>query len=602
LGLAHKGYSTQGFAFGVGFIAPQRQSGSKASILGRKLKGVFGQPLFWYNITMNPHNFQSLAPHYAALQDAPLNADTARDWLQRWSDLESAISEAASRAYRARVEDTTDQAAEGVYLNLIENVIPKVRLAENALEQRFAALEFDLPEVREFQARTRAKLATFSEANIGLFVEEGKLEIEYDKLMGDLCIVLDGQELTLYGAYAKLLEPDRALRERVYRSLVEAWHGVRPKLEAMFLELLDLRRRIAKNAGCATYRDFVWQRKARFDYTPQDCKTFHQAILETVVPITNRMAAQRRANLGIASVRPWDGGVDPKGLVPLKPFENAAELEQQIMGVFKQLSPDFAAMFATLRGENLDLESRKGKGPGGFCDFFPQSGQAYIFMNAVGTHDDVQTMLHEGGHAFHALESHRAQKLVWNYHGPMEFCEVASMGMEMLAMPYLEQSNGGMYHAQDAARARSEYLSGVVEFLPYMACVDAFQHWIYVDAPENVGIEAINAKWAQLHQLFLPHLDFGGLEDSRAFRWQRQSHIFTSPFYYIEYGIAQVGAIQVWRNALQDQANAITMYRHALALGGTASLKELFAAAGLTLAFDAQHLAALMPLVEAAIE
>jgi oligoendopeptidase F len=561
------------------------------------------QPDSGYNqTTMNPHDFESLAPHYAALEKAPLDADSARDWLQGWSDLEATIAEASSRAYRARVEDTTNQEAENVYLNLIENVIPKVRLAENTLEQRFAALSYHNPEISEFQARTRAKLNTFSPANLDLFVEEGKFEIEYDKLMGDLTILLDGEELTLYGALAKLLEPNRALRQQVYEKLVEVWRTIRPNLEQMFLELLALRRQIAKNAGCANYRDYIWQRKARFDYSPQDCQTFHRAILETVVPITSRMAKKRCLDLGIDSVRPWDGGVDPKGLAPLKPFETVAELETQIQAVFASLSPDFAEMFATMRGKNLDLDSRKGKGPGGFCDFFAQSGEAYIFMNAVGTHDDIQTMLHEGGHAFHALESHRDQKLVWNHHGPMEFCEVASMGMEMLAMPYLESANGGMYSQADAKRARSEHLSGVVEFLPYMACVDAFQHWIYVNAPEDVGIDQINQKWAELHRAFMPHLDFSSLEDSRFFRWQRQSHIFTSPFYYIEYGIAQVGAIQVWRNAVQNEQNAVAMYRQALALGGTKGLKDLFAAAGLTLAFDSSHLAALMPMVEAAIE
>jgi oligoendopeptidase F len=551
---------------------------------------------------MNPHDFESLAPHYATLERAPLDASNARDWLQRWSDLESAISEATSRAYRARVEDTTNQEAERVYLNLIEHVVPKVRIAENHLEQRFAALDYHNSEVSEFQARTRAKLAIFSPANIDLFVQEGKFEIEYDKLMGDLTIVLNGEELTLYGAFAKLLEPDRNLREQVYNSLVESWRRVQPQLEHMFLELLRLRRQIAKNAGCANYREYIWQHKARFDYTPEDCKTFHRAILETVVPITNRMAKQRCEALGINSVRPWDAGVDPKGLPPLKPFADVAELEAQIQTVFASLSPEFAQMFATMRGKNLDLDSRKGKGPGGFCDFFTQSGEAYIFMNAVGTHDDIQTMLHEGGHAFHALESHRTQRLVWNYHGPMEFCEVASMGMEMLAMPYLDKNNGGMYNYPDAGRARSEYLSGVVEFLPYMACVDAFQHWIYVDAPEDVAVAQINAKWTELHRTYLPHLDYSGLEDSRIFRWQRQSHIFTSPFYYIEYGIAQVGAIQVWRNAVQDEKNAVALYRQALALGGTKGLKDLFATAGLELAFDSSHLAKLMSMVEAAIE
>ncbi|MEY4531495.1 MAG: hypothetical protein RLZZ156_2216, partial [Deinococcota bacterium] len=291
------------------------------------------------------------------------------------------------------------------------------------------------------------------------------------------------------------------------------------------------------------------------------------------------------------------------GLEPLRPFQDVGQLIDQSSKIFSSLSPYFGEMFDTMRQKNLDLDSRKGKGPGGFCDFFNQSGEAYIFMNAVGTQDDIQTLFHEGGHAFHALESHKHQKLIWNYHGPMEFNEVASMGMEMLAMPYLEQSKGGMYTALDAKRARSDHLfDAAVVFLPYMACVDAFQHWLYVDAPEDVGIATINAKWAELYSSFLPHLDFSGIEDGMAFRWQRQSHIFTSPFYYIEYGIAQVGALQVWQNALENETMAVQKYRQALQMGGTKGLKELFETAGLTLRFDSSHLASLMQLVEAALE
>ena len=241
---------------------------------------------------------------------------------------------------------------------------------------------------------------------------------------------------------------------------------------------------------------------------------------------------------------------------------------------------------------------RKGKGPGGFCDFHPLSAKAYIFMNAVGTHDDVQTLLHEGGHAFHALLSHRAQSHFWNLHGPMEFCEVASMGMEMLAQPYLERVNGGFYDAEDARRARREHLlESVVKFLPHMAVVDAFQHWLYVEAPDDVMIDQINTAWADLHRRYFPDLDFAGFENARAFRWQRQSHIFTAPFYYIEYGIAQLGAVQVWQNATRDEASAVQQYRAALERGYTAGLRELFETAGLRLAFDQQHVAGLMALV-----
>ncbi len=553
---------------------------------------------------MNPHDWNSLAPHYAALETAPLSIQTVRTWLQDWSDLDACVSEAVSRAYRARMEDTTNATAQATYLNLVENVIPKLKVVENTLEKRFVALQgYTDPETLEFYKRTKASLAIFAEANIAISVQESKLEVEYDNLMGDLNVQLRGQELTLYGAIAKLLEPDRSLRQEVMEGLTTAWQGIRPQLEQMFLELLTLRRQKAKNAGFANYQDFIWQAKARFDYTPADCTHFHQSILEHVVPIASKIYAKRCKQMQLDSIRPWDTAVDPSGLEPLRPFKDASELESQIETVFKHLSPDFATMFNTMRQDNLDLGSRKGKGPGGYCDFFNQSGQAYIFMNAVGTHDDIQTMLHEGGHAFHALESYKAQQLIWNYHGPMEFCEVASMGMEMLAMPYLEQSKGGMYTVQQAKRANADHLFGaVVVFLPYMACVDAFQHWIYVDAPTDVSIEAINQKWAELYRRFMPHLDFSGIENTMAFRWQRQSHIFTSPFYYIEYGIAQVGAIQVWQNALENETNAIQKYRQALQLGNTVGLRQLFETAGLKLAFDSNHIKGLMQLVEAALE
>ena len=553
---------------------------------------------------MNPHDWNSLASHYAALETEVLTADNARDWLQRWSDLDAKLTEAHSRAYRAVMEDTTDKTAEAVYMNLVEQVLPKVKVAENALEQRFAALtDYDAPETREFQKRTRASLAIFAEANIALSVEETKLEAEYDKLIGGLSILLDGQELTMYGALAKLLEPDRALRQTVYEKLIAAWQAIRPKLEPMFMQLLRLRRQKARNAGFSDYRAFIWQAKARFDYSPADCLEFHQSILQHVVPITKKVYAQRRAAMQIESIRPWDGAVNPSGLEPLRPFADVQELQNQVEKVFSSVAPEFGAMFRTLRHKNLDLESRKGKGPGAYCDFFNASGEAYIFANSVGTHDDIQTMLHEGGHAFHAIESFGQQKLIWNYHGPMEFCEVASMGMEMLAQPYLEKTKGGMYTHAEANRARSEHLfDAAIAFLPYMACVDAFQHWLYVDAPEEVSINDINTQWATLHAQFVPHLDYAGLEDSRAFRWQRQSHIFTAPFYYIEYGIAQVGAIQVWRNALQDQSQAVQAYRQAMQAGGTLSLRQLFATAGLELAFDSSHIKSLMQLVEAALE
>ena len=549
---------------------------------------------------INPHDWSKLQPAFADLEAETLSADNIASWLTRYSDLEKTIYEGLSRAYRKKAEDTTDAAREAAYLNLVEFVLPPAKVAANRLEQKIAALPAGLipPDSLEWTRRVRASLEIFRAENVPLETELDKLGVEYDKTIGAFSIIVDGEELTLYGALAKLQEPDRNLRETVYRALLKRWGADRVQLEGLFLEMLNLRRSIAKNAGFADYREYIWKQKARFDYSPSDCLTLHSSILTQVVPLLSETMNAHRESLALETLRPWDVDVDSAGRAPLKPYADVSDLEQTTQRVFSSLDPVLGELFGSLMDGDLDLESRKGKGPGGFCDFHPLSAKAYIFMNAVGTHDDVQTLLHEGGHAFHALLSHRAQPLFWNLHGPMEFCEVASMGMEMLAQPHLEHAKGGFYSYEDARRARRDHLlEAVVKFLPYMAVVDAFQHWLYVDASTDVTIEQINAAWVDLHQRFLPDVDFTGVEEGMAFRWQRQSHVFTAPFYYIEYGIAQLGAVQVWQNATRDEPVAVRQYRAALERGNTAGLRELFQTAGLRLAFDAPHVAGLMALV-----
>ena len=250
----------------------------------------------------------------------------------------------------------------------------------------------------------------------------------------------------------------------------------------------------------------------------------------------------------------------------------------------------------------MDLESRKGKAPGGYCSFFPKTGLPYIFMNAVGTDGDVRTLLHEGGHAFHGLASSATQPLLWNRGAPMEFNEVASMAMELLALPYLEKNKGGFYTEEQAARARREQLEKIVLFLPYMAVVDGFQHWVYADAPADVTAADMDRQWTALWDRFMDGVDWTGLEAERETGWHRKLHIFTVPFYYVEYGLAQLGALQVWRNALQNQSEAVKNYRAALALGNTRPLPDLYAAAGARLAFDRQTVGELTQLVAAHLE
>ena len=549
---------------------------------------------------INPHDWLQLQPVFAALEQQTLDADNIGSWLTRYSDLEKTIYEAISRAYRAKAEDTTNAAAEAAYLNLVEHVLPPAKIAANRLEEKIAAVPPALipADCLEWTRRVRASIEIFRFENVPLETELDKLGVEYDKTIGAFSITVDGEELTLYGAFAKFQEPNRDLRETVYRALLTRWAVDRTKLEGLFLKMLLLRRQLAANAGFTNYREYVWKQKARFDYTPADCLTLHQSILSEIVPVLQDVMTGHRESLELETLRPWDTEVDSANRAPLKPYSAVADLEQTTKRVFDSLDPVLGELFGSLMAEDLDLESRKGKGPGGFCDFHPLTEKAYIFMNAVGTQDDVQTLLHEGGHAFHALLSNRAQTHFWNLHGPMEFCEVASMGMEMLAQPYLERDQGGFYDSHDARRARRDHLlESVVKFLPHMAVVDAFQHWLYTQAPADVTINQINAAWADLHRRFFPFADFAGLEDARAFRWQRQSHLFTAPFYYIEYGIAQLGAVQVWQNATADEATAVRKYRAALERGYTAGLRDLFETAGLKLAFDAPHVAGLMALV-----
>jgi len=359
---------------------------------------------------------------------------------------------------------------------------------------------------------------------------------------------------------------------------------------------------MAGNAQFGDYRSFRWKQLLRFDYTPQDCAAFHDAIEKVVVPAAGRVYQERKKMLGLSTLRPWDIDVDPFGRGPLTPFNDIPQLLLGVSNVFRSLDNNLYMYFKTMLDENLlDLDNRKNKAPGGYCTEFPVAKRPFIFMNAVGLHDDVQTLLHESGHAFHCFERtplpYHQQRQVG-----MEFSEVASMGMELLAAPYLAASQGGFYSDEDAARARLEHLERSIVFWPYMALVDAFQHWVY-ENPESAAIaEACDNKWAELWGRFMPWLDWTGLENELSAGWQRKLHIFVVPFYYVEYGLAQLGAVQIWRNSLKDRASAVNQYRSALALGGTVPLPDLFSAAGAEFAFSERVLASSISLMEQVIQ
>jgi oligoendopeptidase F len=376
----------------------------------------------------------------------------------------------------------------------------------------------------------------------------------------------------------------------------------RQAINELWQKFLKLRIEIAANADKPDYRAFKWQQMLRFDYTPENCVTFQNAIEQAVVPAAKRIYEKRRKQLGVETLRPWDLDVDPLGRVPLEPFQTVAELEKIAASIFHRVDSQLGGYFDTMVKENLlDLDNRKNKAPGAFCTSYPMIKRPFIFANSVGLHTDLQTILHESGHAFHNFEAGTLPYMQQRYAG-LEFAEVASMGMELLASPYLGASQGGVYSDADAARARIEHLEHDILFWPYMAVVDAFQHWVYENPGSAMKPSNCDAKWVELWKRFMVGVDWSGLEPELVTGWHRKLHIHQVPFYYVEYGLAQLGAVQVWANSLKDQAAAVTSYKSALALGGTQSLPQLFAAAGAKFAFDAKTLGKFVGLIEETVE
>jgi oligoendopeptidase F len=547
---------------------------------------------------VNPLEWSTVQPYVDCLLQAELHAGNVDAWLQQWSDLTAVLTETIAQVYREVSENTADADAEKRFLVMVESTIPEATKAEQALRQKLLAVGdyTPPPDTVLVLKRFRTEAGLFREENIPLQTELMKLGNDYDKIIGAMTVDWEGTQETIPQALLHLREKDRDTRERAWRLVMDRYLADRDRLNELYLAMLARRRQVARNAGFSDFRAYQWQAMMRFDYTPADAFTFHAAIEEKVVPLARKLYARQAAKLNLLALRPWDVDVDPEG-EPLRPFANVAELEEGGYRIFQRVDPELAAYFSLMREGYLDLASRPNKAPGGYCNGFPVSQRPYIFMNAVGTHDDVQTLLHEGGHAFHFMESAR-QPLIWNLNGPMEFSEVASMAMELLSIPYLERSQGGFYDTHDARRAYAEKLRGIVQFLPYMAVVDGFQHWVYTEAPEDVSAADLDAKWSQLWDRFLPDLDLRGLQAQKETGWHRKGHIFGSPFYYIEYGLAEVGALQVWRNALRNQTQAVADYRSALAVGDTRPLPELFRAAGARFAFDSQTLGELMDLIE----
>jgi oligoendopeptidase F len=543
-------------------------------------------------------DWPQIAPLFGRLEVRAARANDAaalEHWLLDWSELNAALDEEASRRYIAMTCHTDNADAEKAYLHFVEHVEPQIKPRQFALEKIYIAhpLREKLPQPRfqVFDRDVKNHVELFRPENVPLETEEAKLCQQYQKLSGALTVNFRGEEKTLVQMGRYLEEPDRALRQEAWELVARRRLQEAGKFDDIFDQQLKLRQQIAQNAGFKNYRDYAFRRMGRFDYTPDDCAKFHDAIEKEIVPAVREIQNGRRRELKLEKLRPWDLAVDPQNHAPLKPFVEVGEMVSRTQKVFNHLDAELAGGFQQMQDlKLLDLDNHKGKAPGGYQSTLSEARVPFIFMNAIGLQRDVETLLHEAGHAFHALAT-RGEDLYPYRNAPIEFCEVASMSMELLGNEFLEE----FYPTTGANRARKTHLEGIIGFFPWMATVDAFQHWIYTHA--NHTRAERKAAYLKLMDRFGGDVDWTGHEEARAHSWHRQLHIFIHPFYYVEYGIAQLGALQVWANSRRDKVKALNDYKKSLALGGSRPLPELFSAAGCKFQFDA---ATIKPLIQLA--
>ena len=542
--------------------------------------------------------WQDVLPYYEELAARPLDPSNVEAWLADWSSFEALIAEARNLANFAYSCDTANPELEAAQLRFGTDISPKAQEQRVRLQARLVDLGYERAGLEMMVRRIKNEMSLFREANVQLSADVSRLTTEWAKVSGAMTVEWEGEEKTPAQLLPFLESTDRGVRERAFRLRAKPYIEQRETLAGLFDRMYDLRQQIGLNAGFKNFRDYIHQEKNRFDYTPADCLRFQDAVETAVLPAVKRIHDRRRRQMGVDRLRPWDLNVDPKGRAALQPFGDIATLLDRARDIFGRVDPDFRGFFQKMEDARLlDLENRKGKAPGAYCDDLPYSKMPLIVMNAVGIDDDVRTLLHESGHAFHCLEAVQLPLVFQREYGA-EIAEVASMSMELLGAPFIDKDSGGYYSEADARRSRTELLEGIVLFFPHCASVDAFQQWMYTN-PEGRDADARDRKWLELRRRFEgDSVDWTGLDAQRIARWYQQPHFFSYPFYYIEYGLAQLGALQVWRNSLGDRSEAVRKYRQALALGGTRPLPELYQAAGARLIFDSQGIHELISLVE----
>lgn len=550
----------------------------------------------------NLENLEEIKQYFKTLNDQVISSvEEFEQWILDRSEFEAALFQVSSVLYIKMTCQTDNKVFSNAYTNFIQNVYPATKALGDQLNQKFKDLseKFQLDKDRyEIYAQAiNSDLELFVEKNVALQTEDDLLSQEYQEVCGAMTVEFEGKERTLPEMSKYLLEIDRDLRERAWKATAERRFQEKEKLDEIFSKMVKLRHQQALNAGFKNYMEYKFKALHRFDYTSEDCKAYHDAVEKVVIPICCEMLKRRKIDMKLDVLRPWDLAVDPLNQAPLKPFEKVDELIGGCQKIFSKVDAELSEKFSNLAASGLlDLESRKGKAPGGYQSSLDEARAPFIFMNAVGVDQDVRTLLHESGHAFHSMLC-ASDPLLDYRHGPMEFNEVASMAMELLGGEFIAE----FYNENDARRSSYEHLEDAISVLGWVATVDAFQHWIY-ENPDHTK-EQRKEEWLNLQKRFgTGEVDWSGYEDMLAYAWHRQLHIFEVPFYYIEYGIAQLGAFQVWANSKKDKGTTLQQYKTALSLGGSKSLSTLFEAAGIKFDFSEDTIAPLMTMVNKELE
>ena len=539
-----------------------------------------------------------LEPFYQKLLAQEINSvDDLENWLKHRSELEAFVSEDMAWRYVRMTCDTTNKDLEQAYLNFVNEIEPKIAPFHDKLNHKLIASPFanDLDEGKYFiyLRGIRKEIEIFRDENVPLLAEIASEAQKYAGISGSMTVEMEGKELTMQQASNYLKNQTRELRKEAWEKMSSKRLEHANELDALFDKLLSLRTRVALNAGFANFRDYMFAALGRFDYTSQACFEFHEAIRVAVVPLVKELTLKRKTELGF-DLRPWDMDVDSKNRPALEPFTSGDDLLEKTIRCFRKVDEYFAWCIETMDNmERLDLESRKGKAPGGYNYPMAETDVPFIFMNAASSTRDVETMVHEGGHAVHSFLSKDLELSAFK-NFPSEVAELASMSMELLSY----EGQVAFYSDKtDFERAKDEHLEGIIKILPWIAIIDKFQHWIYTNPGHSVDDR--KKYWLGLNEEFGTGLvKWSGYGEALSYLWQKQLHLYEVPFYYIEYGMAQLGAVAVWRNCKSDKTNAIAQYKNALSLGYTKPIGDIYKAAGIRFDFSQDYIRELMDFVK----